>query len=54
LLAVLVVVVYLAVHAPRNEAFAAHAIPPERVAGELAIWARWHWVRVVLGADRRH
>lgn len=48
-LAVLVVIVYFAAHAPRNAAFAAHAIPRERVAGELAAWARWHWVRVLLG-----
>jgi hypothetical protein len=48
-LATLVVIVYLAVHAPINAAFAAHAMPPERVAGELAIWARWHWMRVLLG-----
>ena len=48
-MATLVVIVYLAVHAPRNAAFAAHATPPERVAGELATWARWHWVRVLLG-----
>ena len=49
MLAALVVIVYLVAHAPRNAAFAAHATLPERVPGELTIWARWHWVRVVLG-----
>ena len=48
-LAVLVVIVYFEAHAPRNAAFAAHAMPRERVAGELAAWAHWHWVRVLLG-----
>jgi hypothetical protein len=48
-LAALVVIVYFAAHAPRNAAFAARATPPERVAVELATWARWHWVRVLLG-----
>jgi hypothetical protein len=48
-LAVLVVVVYFAAHAPRNAAFAARATPLDRVAGELATWGRWHWVRVWLG-----
>ena len=49
LLAVLVIIVYLEAHAPRNAAFAAHTTPPERVGGELAAWAHWHWVRVLLG-----
>ena len=48
-LAVLVVIVYFEAHAPRNATFAAHAVPPQHVAGELAAWARWHWVRVLLG-----
>ena len=49
MLAVLVVIVYLSAHAPRNAAFAARATPPESVGAELAAWARWHWVRVLLG-----
>ena len=49
LLAVSILVVYFVVHAPRNAAFTSGAMPPERVAGELAVWARWHWVRVLLG-----
>jgi hypothetical protein len=49
ILAVLVVVVYGAAHAPRNAAFAARATPLEDVAAELAAWARWHWIRVGLG-----
>lgn len=48
-LAVLVLVVYFAVHAPRNAVFAARGVESENVAGELAGWATWHWVRVVLG-----
>lgn len=48
-LAVLVLIVYFEAHAPRNAAFVAHAMPRESVAGELAAWARWHWVRVLLG-----
>lgn len=48
-LAVLVIVVYLAAHAPRNSAFAARSVAPENVSRELAAWATWHWVRVVLG-----
>jgi predicted ester cyclase len=48
-LAALVLLVYLGAHAGRNAAFAAHATPPEHVADELAAWARWHWVRVLLG-----
>ena len=48
-LAVSILVVYFVVHAPRNAAFTSGAMPPERVAGELAVWARWHWVRVLLG-----
>jgi hypothetical protein len=48
-LAALVLIVYFEAHAPRNAAFEAHSLPRERVAGELAIWARWHWVRVLLG-----
>jgi hypothetical protein len=48
-LAVSILMVYFVVHAPRNAAFASAGLPPERVAGELAAWARWHWVRVVLG-----
>jgi hypothetical protein len=47
--AVSILVVYFVVHAPRNAAFASAGMPPERVAGELAVWARWHWVRVLLG-----
>src|SRR5262245_66237279 len=46
-LTVSILVVYFAVHAPRNAAFSAAGMPPERVAGELATWARWHWVRVL-------
>jgi hypothetical protein len=49
LLAVSILVVYFIVHAPRNAAFTSAGMPPERVAGELAVWARWHWVRVLLG-----
>jgi Na+/H+-dicarboxylate symporter len=49
MLAVLVVIVYLVLHAPSNAAFAAGTTPPERVAHELATWARWHWVRFLLG-----
>jgi hypothetical protein len=48
-LAVSILVVYFVVHAPQNAAFTSGAMPPERVAGELAVWARWHWVRVLLG-----
>ena len=48
-LAVSILVVYFVVHAPRNAAFTSGRMPPERVAGELAVWARWHWVRVLLG-----
>jgi len=48
-LAVSILVVYFVVHAPRNAAFTSGAMPPERVPGELAVWARWHWVRVLLG-----
>jgi uncharacterized membrane protein YphA (DoxX/SURF4 family) len=48
-LAVLVVVVYFAAHAPRNTAFAARSVAPENVSRELGAWATWHWVRVVLG-----
>ena len=47
--AVLILVVYFTVHAPRNAAFETRSIAPERIAGELVIWARWHWVRVLLG-----
>jgi hypothetical protein len=47
--AVSILVVYFVVHAPRNAAFSSGAMPPEQVAGELAVWARWHWVRVLLG-----
>jgi hypothetical protein len=48
-LAVAVVVVYFAAHAPRNAAFAARETPPPHVATELTAWARWHWIRVILG-----
>src|SRR5881628_2971123 len=47
MLATLVLIVYFEMHAPRNAAFVAHAISRERVAAELAAWARWHWVRVL-------
>ena len=50
-LAALVVIVYFGAHAPRNAAFVAHSVPRERLAGELATWARWHWVRVLLGLE---
>lgn len=48
-LALLVVVVYFAAHAPRNTAFAARSVAPENISRELGTWATWHWVRVVLG-----
>jgi Domain of unknown function (DUF1772) len=48
-LTVSILVVYFVVHAPRNTAFTSAGMPPERVAGELVVWARWHWVRVLLG-----
>jgi hypothetical protein len=48
-LTVSILVVYFVVHAPRNAAFSSAGLPPERVTGELAAWARWHWVRVTLG-----
>ena len=48
-LAVLVVVVYFAAHAPRNTVFAARSVAPGNVSRELGTWAAWHWVRVVLG-----
>jgi hypothetical protein len=35
---------------PTNSAFIARAIPPSSVKAELARWAAWHWLRVVLGA----
>jgi Anthrone oxygenase len=47
-LTVSILVVYFVVHAPRNAAFSSGGLPPERVTGELAAWARWHWVRVLL------
>ena len=48
-LAVVVVIVYFEAHAWRNAAFVVHAVPREHVAAERTAWARWHWVRVLLG-----
>ncbi|MBI1816193.1 MAG: DUF1772 domain-containing protein [Deltaproteobacteria bacterium] len=48
-LALLVVAVYFAAHAPRNIVFAARSVAPENVSRELGTWATWHWVRVLLG-----
>ena len=48
-LAVLVIVIYLVVHAPMNAAFAASSVAAENVSRHLGTWATWHWVRVVLG-----
>jgi hypothetical protein len=58
-LTVSILVVYFVVHAPRNAAFSQRVLHErrggsagmlsERVAGELETWARWHWVRVLLG-----
>jgi hypothetical protein len=31
-----------------NASFEQATIPPEHVGGELARWARWHWLRTVL------
>lgn len=32
-----------------NASFATGSIPPDRVAGELARWASYHWVRTAIG-----
>ena len=32
-----------------NESFAAGTLVPDRVAEELARWARWHWSRTAIG-----
>ena len=48
-LAVLILIVYVAVHHSMNEAFVRADFPPERVAPALETWAYWHWVRVALG-----
>jgi hypothetical protein len=33
-----------------NASFAAATIAPDRVAGELGRWARWHWLRTSIAA----
>ena len=51
LLAVAVLATYFVYFKEANAGFVAGTIGPEKVADELARWARWQWIRTAIGVS---